>query len=127
MRMRTTLYESTVTRLGAESQEMIDVGVVILFGEPVPDALAEVSVVHDGGSRETEVAPQPGDVVVIGGAELPVLAAGEIAGANLQQLGHFVLYCDPPEDQALLPGAVFVSGRPAAIQPRDRIALERPS
>ena len=123
----TTLYETTVSRTGADAQEMIDAGVVILFGEPCPDALAEVSVVHSGGSREQAVDPCAGDVVIIGDVELPVRAVGEIAGANLQELGHIVLYCDPPDDQPLLPGAVFVDGHPSAIRSGDRITLERRS
>lgn len=121
----TTLYEATVTRIGADAQDMIDAGVVILFGEPCPDALAEVSIVHQGGAADEGLAPQPGDVVVLGATELTVRAAGELAGSNLRELGHIVLYCDPADDQALLPGAVFVEGRIGAVASGDRIALER--
>ncbi|QCR19915.1 PTS glucitol/sorbitol transporter subunit IIA [Agrococcus sp. SGAir0287] len=121
----TTLYEATVTRIGADAQDMIDAGVVILFGEPCPDALAEVSVVHEGGTAGEGLAPQPGDVVVLGSTELTVRAAGELAGQNLRELGHVVLYCDPADDQALLPGAVFVDGQAGPIAAGDRIALER--
>ncbi|SDH30243.1 PTS system, glucitol/sorbitol-specific IIA component [Agrococcus jejuensis] len=121
----TTLYEATVTRIGADAQDMIDAGVVILFGEPCPDALAEVSIVHQGGAADEGLAPQPGDVVVLGATELTVRAAGDLAGSNLRELGHIVLYCDPADDQALLPGAVFVDGQIGAVAAGDRIALER--
>ena len=121
----TTLYEATVTRIGADAQDMIDAGVVILFGEPCPDALAEVSIVHSGGAADVDLAPQPGDVVVLGATELTVRAAGELAGSNLRELGHIVLYCDPADDQALLPGAVFVDGQLGAVVDGDRVAIER--
>lgn len=121
----TTLYEATVTRIGADAADMIDAGVVILFGEPCPDALAEVSIVHQGGAADEGLAPQPGDVVVFGATEVTVRAAGELAGPNLRELGHIVLYCDPADDQALLPGAVFVDGRIGAVAAGDRVALER--
>ena len=99
---------------------------VILFGEPCPDALAEVSIVHEGGAADDEgLAPQPCDVVVLGSTSLVVRAAGELAGPNLRELGHIVLYCDPANDQALLPGAVFVDGQPGPVAAGDRIALER--
>jgi PTS system glucitol/sorbitol-specific IIA component len=121
----TTLYEATVTRIGADAQDMIDAGVVILFGEPCPDALAEVSIVHSGGAAAADLAPQPGDVVVLGDSRLTVRAAGELAGSNLRELGHVVLYCDPADDQALLPGAVFVDGQLGAVEDGARVAIER--
>ncbi len=121
----TTLYEATVTRIGADAADMIDAGVVILFGEPCPDALAEVSIVHQGGAADEGLAPERGDVVVLGTTELTVRAAGDLAGSNLRELGHIVLYCDPADDQALLPGAVFVDGQIGAVAAGDRVALER--
>ena len=37
----TVLWQSPVTRIGDDAAEMIEAGVLILFGEPVPDALAD--------------------------------------------------------------------------------------
>jgi len=47
--MSTTLWNSTVDSIGADAAEMLEAGVVILFGSPVPDELAEVSLVHGLG------------------------------------------------------------------------------
>ena len=41
-----TLWSADITAIGPDASDMIDGGVVILFGEPVPEALAEVSIVH---------------------------------------------------------------------------------
>ena len=41
-----TYYRSTIVDIGPEVAEMQAAGVLILFAEPLPDALAEVSVVH---------------------------------------------------------------------------------
>ena len=46
--MSTTLWNSTVDSIGADAAEMLEAGVV-LFGSPVPDELAEVSLVHGLG------------------------------------------------------------------------------
>ena len=37
-----TLWSADITAIGPDASDMIDGGVVILFGEPVPEALAEV-------------------------------------------------------------------------------------
>lgn len=106
--MTETLWTSTVTRIGSDAQEMIDAGVIILFGEPVPPALADVSVVHEPVS-----APQrdlvPGDEIVIGDNQYLIDQVGEQAASNLRELGHIVLYVNSV-DQKLLPGAVHVHG-----------------
>lgn len=106
--MTEILWTSTVTCIGPDAQEMIDAGVIILFGEPVPSALADVSVVHEQAS-----APQrdlvPGDEFVIGDNQYLIDQVGEQAAGNLRELGHIVLYVNSV-DQKLLPGAVHVSG-----------------
>jgi len=109
-----TYYTSTVRSIGEEAEMMIEEGVLILFGTPCPEALAEVSVVHEGGHLDEGVAPAPGDVIRLGGAELEIAAVGEIAGQNLRELGHIVLYQVKPDGPGLLPGAVHVHGALAA-------------
>ena len=119
--MTETLWTSTVTRIGSDAQEMIDAGVIILFGEPVPPALADVSVVHEPAS-----APQrdlaPGDEIVIGDHRYLIDQVGEQAAGNLRELGHVVLYVNSV-DQTLLPGAVHVSGDVVAPSSGQQIFL----
>lgn len=109
--MNDILWTTTITRIGDDAKDMFDAGVLILFGEPVPPALADVSVVHTPQAppaREIRV----GDVWEVAGREYPVEEVGEKATENLRELGHVVLYLNTV-DQKLLPGAVHVRGEAA--------------
>lgn len=102
-------YESTVLRAGDEAEIMIEGGVVILYADPIPDALESVSVVHTparGPDREIRV----GDVFVLGSHQVEVTAVGERADENLRTLGHIVVYLNPEDGMSLLPGAVHGRG-----------------
>lgn len=107
-----TLWNAVVLRSGPGAREMLNAGVIVLFGEPVPDALSEICVVHTRGGR-TPSAPTrpivPGDVLTVAGTEFTVDEVGESANSNLSDLGHVVLYFNSPA-QSLLPGAIKVSG-----------------
>ncbi|MGO1226765.1 MAG: PTS glucitol/sorbitol transporter subunit IIA [Brachybacterium sp.] len=110
----TTIWNATVSRIGGDAADMIEEGVIILFGEPVPPALFDVSVVHEGAESPTrEVAA--GDVITFGEQTFEVTALGDKANANLAELGHVVLYVNQP-DQELLPGAILATG-PDVIVP----------
>jgi PTS system glucitol/sorbitol-specific IIA component len=103
-----TYYRTTVVEVGAEAIDMINGGVLILFADPVPEALAEVSVVH----RPTHPLSGPvgvGDQITVANERLTITAVGDLAASNLEQLGHIVLYVNQP-DQKLLPGAVHATG-----------------
>lgn len=103
-----TLWTATISHIGSDSAMMIEEGVVILFGEPVPPALADVALVHTNSEKAVrEIAP--GDVITIGDATYTIDDLGELANNNLNELGHIVLYVNKT-DQTVLPGAVIVSG-----------------
>jgi glucitol/sorbitol PTS system EIIA component len=102
-------YESTVLRSGEEAELMIEGGVVILYADPIPDALESVSVVHTP-TRGPDRSIQIGDVFVLGENEVELTAVGDRADENLRTLGHIVVYLNPSDDTALLPGAVHGRG-----------------
>jgi len=105
----TVYYESTILRAGEEAGDMVQGGVVILYADPIPDALESVSVVHSPAAapvREVRV----GDVFRIGEEEVELTAVGERAHENLATLGHIVVYLNPDEGTSLLPGAVHGRG-----------------
>ena len=104
-----TYYRTTVVSVGPEAGDMLAGGVLILYAEPLPDALADVSVVHRPDQRAAELAIGVGDLVSVGGHQLTITAVGDIAAKNLDELGHVVLYVDQP-GQKLLPGAVHAAG-----------------
>ena len=120
-----TYYRTTVVSVGPEAGEMLAAGVVILYAEPLPDALADVSVVHRPEHKAPDLAIGVGDVVSIAGHELTLTAVGDIATKNLDELGHVVLYVNQP-DQKLLPGAVHATGDLPDPQPGHVIEF-RPS
>ena len=106
--MANELWSATVDRIGEFTAEMFDGGCYILFGEPLPDALAEVSLVHK--TREAPSRPiRAGDTLELGGVVLAIDEVGDLANLNLTDLGHIVVYVNSPE-QPLLPGAVKASG-----------------
>ena len=110
-----TYYQSTVVDIGPEVAEMAAAGVFILFAEPLPEALAEVSVVHRPSQTLEGHTIGTGDTVVIGGKELTITAVGDIATKNLDELGHVVLYVNH-EDQKTLPGSVQADGELPAVE-----------
>lgn len=119
--MSETIWTTTVTRIGTDAQDMFDAGVLILFAEPVPPALADVSVVHTAPAAPSREIRE-GDVFVVAGREYPVEQVGEKATENLRELGHVVLYIDVV-DQKLLPGAVHVRGEAAPPAEGQQILL----
>ncbi len=112
--MANQLWSATVDRIGEFTEEMFEGGCYILFGEPLPDALADVSLVHT--TRQAPSRPiRAGDTLELGGVALTLDEVGELANLNLTDLGHVVVYVNSP-DQALLPGAVKATG-PSRPQP----------
>lgn len=102
-------YTSRVLRVGDEAGDLIDGGVLILFGEPLPGDLESLSVVHEpAGAPAGEM--RPGDELWLGDRRLTLTAVGERAQENLRTLGHVVVYTDPDPGGGLLPGAVHADG-----------------
>jgi PTS system glucitol/sorbitol-specific IIA component len=121
-----TYYRTTISEIGPEADGMIEAGVLILFGEPLPEALAEVSIVHRPTQTLSGHTISAGDVVSLAGTELQIDAVGELAARNLDDLGHIVLYINQP-DQKLLPGAVLASGGTPDLKVGDVIEFRSPS
>jgi glucitol/sorbitol PTS system EIIA component len=115
-----TYYRSTVVHVGHEAKDMVAGGVIILFAEPVPEALAEVSIVHRPEQLLSGHPISVGDTVSIGGQQVEITAVGDLATKNLEDLGHVVLYINQP-DQKLLPGAVHTTGELPLPEPNDVI------
>ncbi len=102
-------YESTVLRAGNEASELVDGGVLILYADPIPDALESVSVVH-APTAPPSAAMRAGDLLDVGDQRLRITRVGDLADENLRTLGHVVVYVDPGDDAPLLPGAVHARG-----------------
>jgi PTS system glucitol/sorbitol-specific IIA component len=106
--MSQAVWESTVARIGKDATELFEAGIFILFAEPVPDALAEVSLVHHG--PDGDFAPiEAGDELCIGDTCLVIEEVGSRANENFRVLGHIVVYLNVG-DTEILPGAVKATG-----------------
>ena len=124
-----TVWNAVVLRTGKNAQDMLDTGVIVLFGEPVPDALSDICVVHNRGGRSPlppERDLRPGDVFNLAGARYTIDEVGEAATSNLGDLGHVVLYFNSP-DQSLLAGAIKMSGPPPQLPDQGAILTFEPS
>jgi PTS system glucitol/sorbitol-specific IIA component len=121
-----TYYRTTVLKVGPEAAEMAAAGVLILFAEPVPPALEELSIIHQPTQTLQGHAISVGDTVTIGAQDVRITAVGEIAANNLEELGHVVLYVNQP-NQNLLPGAVHATGEMTTPQPDDVIEFRSSS
>jgi glucitol/sorbitol PTS system EIIA component len=116
-------YESTILRTGAEAADMIAGGVLILYADPIPDALESVSIVHAPSAPLTgEV--RAGDVLWLGDQRVKLTEVGERATENLRMLGHIVIHLNPSQDTQLLPGAVHGKGELAGLEAGTRLVLQ---
>jgi glucitol/sorbitol PTS system EIIA component len=119
-----TYYRSSVTRLGDEAPDLVTGGVMILFREPVPDELAEVSVIH-APNQDLAWPIERGDELVISDSPVTVTDVGNRADANLRELGHIVVYLNPVAGTDCLPGAVHATGDLKMPEPGDLLELRR--
>jgi len=114
-------YDCTVTSMGPLTEEFINAGILVLFGENVPEELIEFSILHDGTELAQEVAP--GDQVRIDEQSFRILAVGEVANTNLANLGHLILKFNG-ETEPELPGDVCVEARAVPeIKPGTRFLI----
>lgn len=104
-----TYYRSNITAVGDEAKDLIAGGVLILFSPPCPPALSDVSVLHQAVEPLARP-PRAGDVLKMGEQSARLISVGEIAGDNLQKLGHVVVYFNKAEGEKTLPGALHIAG-----------------
>jgi PTS system glucitol/sorbitol-specific IIA component len=102
----TTVYDSTITQVGAQVEAFLDHGMLIFFGDGSPVELHDMSVLH--AATVAADGPRPGDLIELGGTALEVLAVGPVVRDNLLNLGHLDLKADG-RTEAKLPGDVCVA------------------
>src|SRR6218665_2028807 len=84
-------YSTTVTGIGAEVPDLLDGGVLILYADGAPPALAEISGQHRGGGAVPTLAPPVGASIFVGDLSPRVSAVGSTAWSKVRELGHVVL------------------------------------
>ena len=118
-------FSTSVVSVGEMAQEFFDAGIIVLFGTDAPEELGDVAVVHDPDVPLAEGdGIAVGDTVMVAGAELRVLAVGDVANDNMRSLGHLVLKRNGA-DEAALPGDVCCDeGAIPEIAVGDRVTIE---
>lgn len=116
-------YRAVIQEIGPMVPEFLPHGILIFFGEAAPDELREVSLVHDG--NELHFPLVVGDLlkfVFPAQHDVPspvwyrLTAVGDMANANLAELGHVVVHFDAATS-ASLPGAISVEPSLTALPP----------
>jgi PTS system glucitol/sorbitol-specific IIA component len=113
----TLKYRGVVQEIGPMVEEFLPHGILIFFGTNAPDELREVSLVHDGTHLHASLAagdllhfipaPSANKHATHPPMRFRLTAVGEMANANLAQLGHIVVHFDAAP-KANLPGAISV-------------------
>ena len=102
-------YATEVTAVGPMIPEFRAQGLLVLFGEMAPEELHEFVILHRPTVEDS--APEPGDVLDLGGEPFVVTAVGDVVAENLLRLGHASLKADgntvPP-----MPGDICVEAKP---------------
>lgn len=100
---------SRITAIGDGVEEFRAAQVLVFFGEDAPEELAEFSILH---VPEVNLANlSPGDTLRLGTESFRVLAVGDVANANLANLGHLVIKANGRTEPEL-PGDVCVDAKP---------------
>ena len=81
--MAQQLWSATIDRLGEFTAELFEGGCYILFGEPLPEALAEVSIVHTTRQAPTRPIAAGDSILAFVGVST---AGGQNISYTLQQI-----------------------------------------
>ena len=116
----TVRYSTTVTTIGPMVQEFMSQGMLILFGEGAPAELHEFCALHRPEVSVGGIAP--GDRLWLDDLQLPILAVGDVADANLVALGHVSLKMNGL-DTAELPGDVCLDQVTLSLHEGSRLTI----
>lgn len=98
-----------VVSVGPLAEDFRAAGILVLFGEGVPEELADVAVVHRPSTDMVDLVV--GDVLVADGEEMPIIAVGDVVNENFRNLGHLSLKRNGAT-RAALPGDLCATEGP---------------
>ena len=105
------IYQSQITEIGESCQEMLDVGMLIIFHDNVPAELKDIAAVHEENKWNGEV--KTGDTLSIGEQIYTVKKVGQKVNETLHALGHCTIKFD--DDGANLPGNFELEGTSSPV------------
>ena len=111
-------YSTTVTAIGEEVADLLDGGVLILYADGAPPALAEVSVLHRVEGAVQLQPPPVGARISLGGLSTRISAVGSSAWDKVRDLGHVVINFNGASN-AERPGEICVEACDSALVSRE--------
>ncbi|ANK60537.1 PTS glucitol/sorbitol transporter subunit IIA [Loigolactobacillus backii] len=90
--VKTTIFETTVTEIGAEAKGFKEINMVIFFGKEAPDALRSSCYLID--VMPVKATPKPGMTLLIDDQAYTITAVGNEVMTNLSNLGHISIVFD---------------------------------
>ena len=84
-----SLYETQIVDMGAEAEMFQAEGMMILFGEEVPEDLANYAYIINVNPVEGTI--EEGMTLTIGSESYKITAVGDVVNKNLSNLGHITL------------------------------------
>ncbi|WP_413734175.1 PTS glucitol/sorbitol transporter subunit IIA [Sodalis sp. RH21] len=109
-----TIYQTTFTRVGDYARESLADNMLITFREGAPEDIESYCFIHRHGDTCGEL--RAGATLTLADTVFPITAVGDVAGANLRELGHITIRFDGAS-QAEYPGTVHVAGQTPADIP----------
>lgn len=111
-------FSTTVTAIGEEVADLLDGGVLILYADGAPAALAEVSVQHRVDDGVTMQPPTVGARLTLGELSTRISAVGSTAWLKIRDLGHVVINFNGA-GHAERPGEICVEACDIALVSRE--------
>lgn len=102
------IFRSIIADIGGETSELIENGIIILFGENAPEELKEYCVLIK--ERKLNGLIKNGDMFKINGFLYSVTDVGDYANVNLDSLGHVTLMINNDTHEEIVGGCIYLSG-----------------
>jgi PTS system glucitol/sorbitol-specific IIA component len=100
-----TVYETKVVDMGAEAEMFQAENMMILFGEEVPEDLANYAYIIHVNPIDGEI--KEGMTLTVADEAYTITAVGNVVNKNLGDLGHITLNFNGAEE-AELPGTLYL-------------------
>jgi glucitol/sorbitol PTS system EIIA component len=119
-----TIYQSTVTELGADVEMFAEEKMLIIFNESAPKDLRDIAVVHSIAPLEGMI--EAGDILAFGDQAYKVTFVGDKVNETVSELGHCTIAFNGA-DHADLPGTLCVEDKDMpAISVSTTITFQKP-
>lgn len=103
----TTIYQTTITKIGSFARDALEDNMFITFKQNVPADLEDYCFVHSHGELAQDI--EVGDIFHIDEQKFQITAVGAIANFNLKELGHVTWRFDD-NNEAEYPGTIHLAG-----------------